>query len=210
MSSTTISTDEGQVTPLYFAERSQEAYEASTISEAGVECYLTLEVGWRCLAFRGTEFDFQDILRDIRGVPWYDHDLGWCHSGFLKGARIVWPGIAPHLMVDEPVYLTGHSLGGALATITGAVMAVGGKPPAGLVTFGAPRAGFLSIGKILSNVSSRRFVYGIDCIPSHPWPIWGYRHVGREVGLPLAENEEADRFLNHRMADYRSVLRTTL
>ena len=196
------------MTPFYFAERSQEAYEASTISEAGVECHLTLEDGWRCLAFRGTEFDFADILRDIRSVPWYDGDLGWCHAGFLKGARAIWPTIAPFLLVDEPVYLTGHSLGGALATITGAAMAVRGKALAGLYTFGAPRAGFRSIGVKLSGVPSRQFVHGIDCVPSHPWPIWGYRHVGSEVSLPLAEDEEADRFLNHRMTDYQSGARS--
>jgi len=105
-------------------------------------------------------------------------------------------------MVAEPVYLTGHSLGGALATITGAVMVARGKSPAGLTTFGAPRAGFTSVGAKLSGVPSRRFVRGIDCVPSHPWPLWGYRHVGDEVALPLADDEEADRFLNHRMAGY--------
>ena len=197
------------MTPLYFAERSQEAYDASTFSEAGVECHLTLEDGWRCLAFRGTEFDFEDILRDIRGVPWYDRGLGWCHSGFLKGVRAIWPAIAPSLMVDEPVYLTGHSLGGALATITGAAMVMRDKPPVGLYTFGAPRPAYTNLGRILRGVPSRRFVHGIDCVPSHPWTIWGYRHVGDDIALPLAEDEEADRFLNHRMAEYRSVLSLT-
>ena len=124
------------MTPLYFAERSQEAYEASTFSESGVECLLTLEDGWRCLAFRGTQFDFADIVRDIRAVPWYDRDLGWCHSGFLKGARAIWPAIESSVMVSEPVYLTGHSLGGALATLTGAAMVARGKTSAGLYTFG--------------------------------------------------------------------------
>jgi len=57
-------------TLLYLAERSQEAYEASTFAEGGVECLLILENGWRALAFRGTEFDFADILRDIRAAPW--------------------------------------------------------------------------------------------------------------------------------------------
>ena len=94
------------MTPHYFAERSQEAYEASTFAEAGVECHLTLEDGWRCLAFRGTEFDFADILRDIRAIPWHDRDLGWCHSGFLKGAPAIWPVVRPRLMVAQPVSLT--------------------------------------------------------------------------------------------------------
>ena len=137
-----------------------------------------------------------DILRDIRGIPWRDEQLGWCHSGFLKGARKIWPEMLP-MIRGGGVHLTGHSKGAAEMTIIAAMMVVNGFPPASLTTFGSPRAGLGLLGEILKCVPTRRFVNGADCVPSHPWPVWGYRHVGEEIKIRLP----GGRFEDHRIVE---------
>ncbi len=193
--------------PAYFLRRSAEAYErADFFTEGfftgGVEAALWYENGWRCLAVRGTQFNFNDILRDLRGVPWCDPALGWCHSGFLKGADALWPQVAPYLRAAEPVHLTGHSIGGAVATVLAARMTLVGQPPASLVTFGCPRVGFARLGRRLADVPGRRFVCGDDAAPAHPWALWGFRHVRAPDVLPGG----AGRWDDHRLAAYRDAL----
>src|SRR3954447_21195474 len=42
---------------------------------------------------------------------------------------------------DKPLFLTGHSMGGALAVLTACRLAKMGRPPAAVYTYGAPRVG---------------------------------------------------------------------
>lgn len=132
------------------------------------------------IAFRGTEFDGRDILRDIRAIPWHDPDLGWCHAGFLKGVRDgeCWEWLADH--ITRETILGGHSLGGAQACIVaGLAIKRLGVQPRRLVTYGAPRPGYGQLRHILGPIDKDRYVNGRDCVPSHPWPLWGYMHPNR-------------------------------
>jgi hypothetical protein len=192
-------------TPLYLAQQSARSYDRWSVNSGGTEALIAIEPWGRCVAFRGTTSDFGDILRDLRAVPWYDKDLGWCHSGFLKGAREIYPLLRPALH-SGPLWLTGHSLGGALATLVAAMMVRDGIPLTGLVTFGCPRVGYGLEERLKAVPFQQRWVHGTDCVPSHPWTVWGYRHARWESWLPLCEDEEADRFLNHRMASYVSAI----
>jgi hypothetical protein len=156
------------------------------------------------IAFRGTEFDGRDILRDLRALPWHDPVLGWCHAGFLKGVRgECWEWLEGQ--ITEKTLLIGHSLGGAEADIAGglAVSLLGIRPQA-IVTFGAPRAGFAQLGRVLKDVPHLRHVHGSDCVPSHPWPLWGYRHL---QGLwDLNSVDDGDRFGDHKIGNYIRAL----
>jgi hypothetical protein len=194
----------------YLARLAQRAYaDHSFTADGDTQCLVEIDdrgVYRAVVAFRGTECDFEDILRDLRAVPWWDWQLGPCHAGFLKGARAMWPLIVDTVMAQGlEVALTGHSLGGALAAITGALMAANGKRPAALVTFGAPRPGFAELATWLKDVPQRRYVHGSDCVPSHPWPIWGYRHPGPATHLRHPGTRD-DRFLDHRVAQYVTAL----
>jgi hypothetical protein len=51
---------------------------------------------------------------------------------------------------------------------------------------------------LLAGVPIARYVNGADCVPGHPWQLWGYRHVGDAISL----GEPGDKFLDHRIADY--------
>jgi hypothetical protein len=68
---------------------------------------------------------------------------------------------------------TGHSLGGALATLAAAIF-----QPACLITFGAPRVGDAAFGATMSGVESRRYVGCCDMIARVPPELLGFRHCG--------------------------------
>jgi len=187
------------------AELCVKAYSQYTVRSGGVECLVAHVGGSTVVAFRGTEFNFKDILRDMRGVPWYDSDLGWCHSGFLKGTRRIWWLLKAYMI--EPVCFTGHSKGGAEATVAAAIATVAGFRVS-LVTFGSPRVGFSRLSEVLASVPKTRYVHGIDCVPDHPWGLWGYRHVGKAVRLKGGRGLALpDRFLDHKMSAYLAAVR---
>jgi len=73
-----------------------------------------------------------------------------------------------------PIYITGHSLGGALAQIAGAVL--GSDQVAACYTFGAPRVGNFYFD-LWVKVPSYRVMNYADIVPQIPLPIV-YRHSG--------------------------------
>lgn len=153
------------------------------------------------VAFRGTEKNHEDILTDIRFLPWWDKDIGWCHAGFLKSVRDsnVWP-ILRKLIIKHPghrVIFTGHSLGGAQATIAAALMARTIHSPRALVTFGSPRVGRSLSGRWRS-MRSIRFVNAADVVPTLPCGIF-YRHVPY---LSQSYYPSEGRFHDHKIQAY--------
>lgn len=97
------------------------------------------------LAFRGTETDsFQDIKTDAKAVSVPDTS-GRAHKGFIEAYEEVAGEIEKFLSSSKscaglPLFLTGHSLGGALATIAARkIQHAGGV--AACFTFGCPRVG---------------------------------------------------------------------
>ena len=87
---------------------------------------------------------------------------------------------------DKPIYLTGHSLGGALALVASAALAKESKLGdhiAAVYTFGAPRVGKHNFAEIVK-APHYRIVNGGDLVPLVP-PTWlnGYRHTGTPILL---------------------------
>lgn len=102
------------------------------------------------LCFRGTESK-RDVMIDLknRKVRFDGQNglLGRVHEGFLEAMGSVWPDIerflANHRADYKQVWVTGHSLGGAIATLVAAqvVHSENLGVLAGLYTFGQPRVG---------------------------------------------------------------------
>jgi hypothetical protein len=153
----------------------------------------------RLLSFRGTQPDeFTDLLADVQFVlqPW--EPGGRVHTGFATAfikVRETCRALTESL--GRPVLLTGHSLGGALATL-----AVTLCPGARLYTFGSPRVGDRNFAALFSNIQHHRFVNCCDIVPRLPptgWRVlptlYEYRHTGmiyfvdrrRQVHGPLDE-----------------------
>jgi hypothetical protein len=101
------------------------------------------------------------------------------HAGFLRQYCSLHTRLLRVLEESEArhVLLSGHSLGGALATIAAALL-----PSAytcDLVTFGAPRAGNTRMVELarLRCVRVVRVVHDRDVVPTIPMRLMGYSHV---------------------------------
>jgi len=88
------------------------------------------------------------------------------------------------------VYFTGHSLGGAMATLATLDAAVTWKIPStllGHLTFGSPRVGDTTFATAFSqyvgNGNHLRVVNDDDIVPHLPLKLMGFHHVSTEVWL---------------------------
>ncbi|MET9319479.1 lipase family protein [Streptomyces sp. NPDC003038] len=138
-------------------------------------------------AFRGTEpAQIRDWLSDATTPPWPGPGkTGYIHYGFGEALESVYPEvkdtIAEFRTNGQSVWLTGHSLGGALAMLAGARLHL--EDPKltadGIYTFGQPR----TCDRLLAAACNKglakrihRFVNNNDIVPQLP-PEPAYTHV---------------------------------
>jgi hypothetical protein len=164
------------ISDLECAQRCAATYTAAPtlpVPVTGTDCCVTTEAdGTLVVAFRGS-VTAEDWARDFICAPLADREdtqLGRCHAGFLDGAESVVAAIAA-AVGENPYYLTGHSLGGALALGVGALMVCSSKPPAAIVTFGAPRFGMAQFVAVLKPVAVRQYRRGNDPVPLVPFDV---------------------------------------
>lgn len=170
--------------------------------------------GVTTVCFRGSKL-IRDWVADFFALPivgifkelgmpagTVDHPLGAIHSGFLSGAQALYPEVL-QVVAGKPFRLVGHSLGGALALVCGALLRAAGHVPAEIVTFGCPRAGDRRFAQNFVNVPVRQYRYEADPVPLVP--TFPYEHP---VALtPLADGSKlGDVFLYHGIVHYISCL----
>jgi hypothetical protein len=84
---------------------------------------------------------------------------------------------------NQPLFMTGHSLGGALAVIAAQALQSSGFDVAGVYTFGMPRPGDEAFARVsydpLLGSRTYRLVHGNDIVPTVAPSTFGSRHVGR-------------------------------
>ena len=111
------------------------------------------------------------------------------HSGFDLAARAIYQDVRPFLKPGYQTYVTGHSLGGAVAAILTIYLIEDGVPVVRVVTFGQPRFTTAEGVKRLSFLPLARVVDENDIVPMVPPatatdPRFGpYEHAGPEVIL---------------------------
>jgi len=98
---------------------------------------------------------------------------GKVHEGFLEELRAIQAKVVLELFKnggrDRPVYITGHSQGGAEAALATRALAAGGFPVAETYTFGSPRVGDKDfVASIPASIPVHRIEFGDDIVPHVP------------------------------------------
>jgi hypothetical protein len=140
------------------------------------QAYLAARKDMAVLAFRGTENKEEDIRTDLK-IRFYQKRGADVHSGFMSAYKSIEVQIEHALrsIGGLPLYITGHSLGGALATI--AALKLERDQLAACYTFGSPRVGQDEFdGEIKTPVY--RVVNSNDLVTWVPLMSSGYQHVG--------------------------------
>ena len=129
------------------------------------------------LAFRGTEPNLKDIKADIKGrlieVPHYgEGEKVQIHSGYFGQFEALRDDIVKSLSKDElegfQLFITGHSLGGALAIV--AVKFLADDITGACYTFGSPPVGTKAFDRDIKT-PIYRIVNHVDIVPRLPNPI---------------------------------------
>jgi len=111
------------------------------------------------------------------------------HGGFDAVTQAVYSDVKPHLKLGYKTYLTGHSLGGAIAAILAIYLYEDGYDVERVVTFGQPKfttgAGVARLGFLpITRVVDENDLVPMLPPPLSPDPVHGrYEHVGPEVIL---------------------------
>jgi predicted lipase len=136
-----------------------------------------------CMAFRGTD-ELADWLDNINSFTTKEL-FGEFHRGFWNSVVDVW-AIDEKLrelqsIKKRPLFITGHSLGGAMATIAAARFIHEDKPFTSVYTFGQPRALSRDTARIFNSEGKSRyfrFHNNNDLVTRIPARFMGYSHIG--------------------------------
>lgn len=136
------------------------------------------------LVYRGTEVRvFGDWFTDLR-VKKEQTNYGYIHSGFYNGWKQISSDVSKivNSWKKRGIWITGHSLGGAIATIDALMNEH--SLVAGVYTFGSPRVGdrqFVRNYDVLFGDITYRVVRNDDVVARIPQRILGYHHCKQIV-----------------------------
>ncbi len=149
------------------------------------------------LAFRGTESmkDWMtDANFDLIGGPG-----GKVHEGFSTALSCVWRDVWGYIREDRngrALWITGHSLGAALAALAVAKLRLEKDEPVnGLYTFGHPRTGDKDFARNFNadfSLQAFRYVNNNDIVARVPFRAMNYSHVGTFKYFDKGGNERHD------------------
>ena len=190
------------------------------------------------LAFRGTA-DVHDWMTDLYATPvrfsWIFQggpDVGEIHAGFGHALSDGWTKVVDAVRAVAPIppvmetdsvdarrtlWITGHSLGGALAVLTAAAFSLLPdrviRPVSGIYTFGQPRIGlynFCDNYARLLTPRTFRLVNNQDLVPRVPFRGWDYSDVGEMVhfthsGDPALQSQDWRDFLARTFESFQEI-----
>jgi len=141
------------------------------------------------LVFRGTRgFKSWPSNLNSRQTAWPGG--GSVHGGFKTGFADLWQKIEPVLSgIDLPLFITGHSMGGALALLAGSM-----RSEAVVYTFGSPKTGDAVFARTMESTRIYRVENDHDLIPTLPLAAVssGFHHAGIRIRLkedPLTDHK---------------------
>lgn len=163
-------------------------------SKEGVKGFMGIEKpndGTTIIAFGGTD-QIRDWVYNIRfgkKQRWTPQDGRKVHRGFYQQYTSIQDTVIEFIYKYQPLRLviTGHSLGGALATLFSYDIIRDGlyKGHLNCVTFGSPRVGNIRFARHYNSImpNNIRIVNGDDLVTTLP-PWWMfYKHVGLRIQI---------------------------
>jgi triacylglycerol lipase len=156
-------------------------------SRKETQAYMTANDELIILAFRGTD-SIEDWMTDV-DAKLIKGPFGKVHRGFLEALDCVWNDIKKTIIDfqtnSQPFWITGHSLGGALAVLSAArFIEEESKRAKGIYTFGQPRVGNATFAENFDALLKRRtfrFSNNEDIVTRVPPREAGYSHIGSIV-----------------------------
>ncbi len=158
------------------------------------ECFVSWNESNIILSFRGTELKsvsaVSEILTDLNASMVDYPGGGRIHKGFLAAIGEIWPGEAGleyfinrlcNEVPKRPLWITGHSLGAALAAIAFERL----KGATGLYLFGSPRIGNGSFADLFAGRSVFRIENMGDPIVRIPPETGNGKNSFRHIGMPV-------------------------
>ena len=152
---------------------------ARLIAKDGAEVLVAYSPTTLWFAFRGTEpSKLNDVLADLKVLKRKAEAGGRVHSGFQDEVDELWDDLKLELIKNDQrqkprdVYVTGHSLGGGMATI-----AASRCEAKAVYTFGSPRVGNAKFVNTL-DCPHYRFVNNNDIVCKVPPCLLLFKHDG--------------------------------
>jgi predicted lipase len=150
--------------------------------ETDTQAFLVSNGEYAVLAFRGTEVTKRsDVKTDVQATM-FSIIEGRVHTGFIRAYKSLEKEIEASLekVKDLPLYITGHSLGAALATIATQYLErdhIIRYRIAACYTFGSPRVGNNEFDREFRS-AIYRVVNTTDIVTIIPLLAMGYIHIG--------------------------------
>ena len=199
------------------AEYCNEAYENNKqnydVRQGEFSYTVKQDSGISIIVFRGTH-NVKNIISDIDMRPFKDDSLGgvYIHRGYRDAAVHTLNDIDKKYKLEKTVYLTGHSLGGAIAQIVGLWLDQRGHYVQ-IYTFGSPKISTTFFGNI-----PRHYRVAFDNDPVPFFPPYPFLHSGVFIDpetLDWNEGHEEISFLeinanDHSIAEYVNILKKRL
>lgn len=146
------------------------------------------------IAIRGST----NLRNWLLNLEFWMHSNNWfkckVHEGFLQIAQEIYRSIHTKLINGYEIHLTGHSMGGAVATILGAYLNQSNSKVK-VITFAQPRVTDNNGAKVLSSLDLSRVVIDGDIV--NLLPPFNYAHFGRELTLKVNRYQTNDSFETH-------------
>lgn len=158
------------------------------IKRGETQCFIASTDKFVVVTFRGTETDkVEDIITDLDTGMTKGYK-GKIHKGFKQAYNKVKAPIelklADHKAQSKALWLAGHSLGGALATLAAYDLKEKGYKVSGVYTIGQPRVGNKSFTRAFDSLLKNRcfrFAHKDDKVPQIPLKELGYDHAGKAI-----------------------------
>ncbi len=160
------------------------------------------------IAFRGTQ-QGRDWLTDALVVP-VPYAGRLCHGGFVAAHASVWKEVEKHIDPKKRTLICGHSLGGALAELS-AAMLNGKHDNINLITFGKPNVFFKGFKKPMTLDNQISCVNGSDAVARIPRLCYGpsksqdmlyFSNGGVDYINPSKYLRKKDRGIKDRISDH--------